>query len=183
MFTVASRSRTARRSEVRLAPYGIIARHGTPPDLKNFYILHEGVILVADGNLQEIDYADIQEFAVDPAEGAAAETVQVAQDGWIGFTDHYWMSTLVPPAGQPFTAVTKYTQATDTFQTDMRLPVMAVPDGDTAEASTSLFAGAKEWATIRDYQHEHEHRPLRRRHRLGLVLLPDQADLHGCCTT
>ena len=34
-------------------PYSRVARHGTPPDLKNFYILHEGVILAADGQLTE----------------------------------------------------------------------------------------------------------------------------------
>ena len=49
MFTVTQSVENATGAEVRLAPYGIIARHGTPPDLKNFYILHEGVILVADG--------------------------------------------------------------------------------------------------------------------------------------
>ena len=36
----------------------------------------------------------------------------------------------------------------------MRLPAVTVPAGATAEAATSLFAGAKEWATIRDYQRD-----------------------------
>ena len=49
--------------------------------------------------------------------------VEVSENGWIGFTDHYWMTTLIPPAGQAFTAVVKYTPATDIFQTDARLPV------------------------------------------------------------
>jgi YidC/Oxa1 family membrane protein insertase len=154
MFTVTQSVENATGAEVRLAPYGIIARHGTPPDLKNFYILHEGVILAADGELQEIDYSDMTEFEVDPAEGAGAERVDVAENGWIGFTDHYWMSTLVAPPGQGFTAVSKYTAATDTFQTDMRLPVMTVAPGASASAETWLFAGAKEWAVLRDYQNE-----------------------------
>ena len=94
------------------------------------------------------------DFEVDPAEGAGAERVEVAENGWIGFTDHYWMSTLVAPPGQGFTAVSKYTAATDTFQTDMRLPVVAVAPGATASAETWLFAGAKEWALLRDYQNE-----------------------------
>jgi YidC/Oxa1 family membrane protein insertase len=154
MFTVTQSVENATGAEVRMAPWGIVARHGTPPDLKNFYILHEGAILVADGELQELKYNAISELPVNPDEGTATEVVDVAENGWIGFTDHYWMSTLVPPAGQAFTAVTKYTQATDTFQTDMRLPAVTVPPGETAEAATSLFAGAKEWATIRDYQRE-----------------------------
>jgi YidC/Oxa1 family membrane protein insertase len=154
MFTMTQSVENATDTEVRVAPYGIIARHGIPSDLKNFYILHEGVILAADGELTEIDYDDVAEFAVDPAEGAAAERVEVAENGWIGFTDHYWMSTLVPEPGQGFAAVTKYTQATDTFQTDIRLPVQQVAPGASAETATMMFAGPKEWATIRDYQND-----------------------------
>ena len=133
MFTVAQSVENNTGAEVRLAPYGIIARHGMPPDLKNFYILHEGVILVADGELEETKYKALRDLDPDPAEGgAAAQRVEVAENGWIGFTDHYWMSTLVAQPQQPFTAVSKYTAASDTFQTDMRLPVMAVPAGGTA---------------------------------------------------
>ncbi len=152
MFTTTQSVENTTAAPVRLAPYGIIARHGMPPDLMNFYILHEGVISVADGQLNELKYKKIMELPVDPAEGAAAQRIDVTGNGWIGFTDHYWMTTLIPPPAQPFTAVTKYTQATDTFQTDIRLPVMTVAPGETARSVTSLFAGAKEWATIRDYQ-------------------------------
>jgi YidC/Oxa1 family membrane protein insertase len=154
MFTVEQSVENVGADTVRLAPYGIIARHGIPDNLRNFYILHEGIIGVTDGKLMEIDYKDVKDFEVDPAERGAAQTIAVAEDGWIGFTDHYWMSTLVPPAGQAFTAVTKYTEATDTFQTDVRLPVMTVAPGETAASETMLFAGAKEWETIRDYERE-----------------------------
>ena len=154
MFTVEQSVQNIGAGTVRLAPYGIIARHGVPDNLRGFYILHEGVIGKTDGELVEIDYDDVMDFEVDPAERGAARTIEVAENGWIGFTDHYWMSTLVPSAGQPFTAVAKYTQATDTFQTDVRLPVMTVAQGETASAETMLFAGAKEWETIRDYERD-----------------------------
>jgi YidC/Oxa1 family membrane protein insertase len=152
MFTITQSVENTTGEPVRLAPYGIVARQGTPSNLKNFYILHEGVILMADGSLTELDYDDVAELEVAPNERAAAQVVEVASNGWIGFTDHYWMSTLAAPSGQGFAAVAKYTEATDTFQTDMRLPVLEVPPGGRGEASTYLFAGAKEWATIRDYQ-------------------------------
>jgi YidC/Oxa1 family membrane protein insertase len=154
MFTVTQSVENRTGAEVRLAPYGIIARHGVPDDLRNFYILHEGVIGVADGTLTETDWSAMPELPFDAAEQAHVLSQPVAQDGWIGFTDHYWMSTLVPQPSQSFTAVTKYTPATDTYQTDMRLPTMSVAPGASAEASTWLFAGAKEWSVIRDYQRE-----------------------------
>ena len=135
-----------------LAPYGIIARHGEP-DTIGFYILHEGVVRSTDGEIGEIDYNDMPDFGV--AEGSGVvEKIKVQQDGWIGFTDKYWMTTLIPDPGQPFTAAAKFTAATETYQTDMRLPVMEVPAGGRAEMTTSLFAGAKEWDTIRNYERE-----------------------------
>jgi YidC/Oxa1 family membrane protein insertase len=154
MFTVTQAVENRTGAPVELAPYGIIARHGVPTDLRNFYILHEGVIGMANGQLIETKWKKIPDMVFDPAEQAHVEKIDVATDGWIGFTDHYWMSTLVGQPGQPFTAVSKYTPASDTFQTDMRLPPMTVAPGQTAEATTWLFAGAKEWATIRDYQNE-----------------------------
>ncbi|TPE50456.1 membrane protein insertase YidC [Amaricoccus solimangrovi] len=155
MFTITQTVENNTGAEVKLAPYGIIARHGMPADLLNFYILHEGVIGAADGQLTEIKYKNVMELPTDAAEGGAAlEKIDVKDNGWIGFTDHYWMTTLIPPPGQPFTAVSKYTAATDTFQTDVRMPLVTVAPGQTASSTTSLFAGAKEWATIRDYQND-----------------------------
>ncbi len=155
MFTTVQSVENRGTADVRLAPYGIIARHGTPSDLKNFYILHEGAIAVADGELHETKYKAIAKFEPDAAEGGAlAQTIEVKNNGWIGFTDHYWMTTLIPQADQPFTMVTKYTAATDTFQTDMRLPTMTVAPGATASTSTMLFSGAKVWSLLRDYQDE-----------------------------
>ncbi|UWQ91606.1 membrane protein insertase YidC [Rhodobacteraceae bacterium M382] len=152
LFTVTQSVTNSGTSTAALAPYGILARHGEPQDLKNFFILHEGVVGMADGELSEIDYGDMPDFSVDPREGARAEVKQVETDGWIGFTDHYWMSTLVPASGQPFKSVAKYDERRDIYQTEVVLPTMTLAAGETAEVSTQLFAGAKEWGTIRAYE-------------------------------
>jgi YidC/Oxa1 family membrane protein insertase len=154
MFTLTQSVENASGAEVRLQPYGTIARHGMPSDLKNFYILHEGAIRMADGELQELKYKAMADLPVVPAEGAPAEVVDVASNGWIGITDHYWMTSLTPPSGQAFTAVIKYTPTTDVYQTDARLPVVSVPAGGSSEVTTGLFAGAKVWSILRDYQDE-----------------------------
>ena len=54
MFTLTQSVENNTGSEVRLQPYGTIARYGKPSNLKNFYILHEGAIRMADGNLEEL---------------------------------------------------------------------------------------------------------------------------------
>ncbi len=152
MFTVTQSVENAATSAQRLAPYGVIARHGKPQNLKGFFILHEGVVRQADSELGEIDYDDIADLDVDPREGTAAEVVNVTENGWIGFTDHYWMTVLAPEAGQPFTSVVKHAAGPDIYQTEMRLPTVEVAPGASVSTTTRLFAGAKEWDTIRHYE-------------------------------
>ncbi len=152
MFTVTQSVENTSGDALTMAPYGLIARHGEPADLKNFFILHEGVVAMADGTLAEIDYSDMTDFAVDPAEGARAEVTQVAENGWIGFTDHYWMTTIIPENGTAFRQVAKYSDASNIYQTEAVQPTITIGPGETREVSTQLFAGAKEWETIREYQ-------------------------------
>ncbi len=159
MFSVTQSVENATGAEVSMAPYGILARHGIGedgdlPGLKNFFILHEGVIGMADGTLTEVDYGDVRDFDIDPNERAQAEVYQVKEDGWIGFTDHYWMTTLIPEPGSAFKAAAKYDSRRKIYQTETVLPTLTVAPGAAEEVSTRLFAGAKEWEAIREYQSE-----------------------------
>ncbi|MCB1366623.1 MAG: membrane protein insertase YidC, partial [Rhodobacteraceae bacterium] len=153
LFTIEQSVTNTGTTEQKMAPYGIIARHGEP-DVIGFYILHEGVVRASDGEIEEIDYSDMPDATISAAEGAAVDLIDVQRSGWIGFTDKYWMTTLIPAAGQAFKSVAKYTQTSDTYQTDMRLPIMAVAPGSTQTMTTSLFAGAKQWEKIRHYQND-----------------------------
>ncbi|MEQ9695230.1 membrane protein insertase YidC [Shimia sp. SDUM112013] len=152
MFSVAQSVENTGAGTVSLAPYGVLARHGEPEDLKNFFILHEGVVGMADGELSEIDYDDIADFAFDQREGAKAEVTQVSENGWIGFTDHYWMATMIPAQGAPFKSVVKYDDRRDIYQTETVMPTLTVAAGASVTTESQLFAGAKEWATIRAYE-------------------------------
>ena len=153
MFTITQQVTNETGEPVRLAPYGLIARVGLPA-MRNFFILHEGVVRMSDGELQEIDYDDLPDLDVDPREQAPTEIVEVAQDGWVGFTDHYWMTSLIPDAGTPFASVAKYLPGTDTYSTQARMPVVEVAPGESEAQSMRFFAGAKEWEAIRAYQNQ-----------------------------
>lgn len=154
MFTITQKVRNEGAEAVRLAPYGLVARHGTPPDLENFFISHEGVIQMADGKLLEADYSDLQKNPVSEAERSPMKITEVAGDGWIGFGDKYWMTALIPASGTPFKAVQKYFPTRDVFQTETRFDAMVVEPGQTAEVTSRLFSGAKEWETLRSYQND-----------------------------
>ncbi|UWQ14786.1 membrane protein insertase YidC [Aliiroseovarius sp. M344] len=154
MFTINQSVENTGATAHRMAPYGVLARHGEPSNQKGFFILHEGVIRQVDKELEETDYSDVADLTFDEREGAKADVAQVTENGWIGFTDHYWMTTLIPEPGQGFTSVVRYAEKADIYQTQIRMGTLDVAPGASASVETRLFAGAKEWETIRKYQNE-----------------------------
>ncbi len=151
LFTIEQSVRNNGDLVLKVSPYGIIARHGEP-DTIGFYILHEGVVRAFNDQIEEIDYNDMPDQPLSQAEAANIDTKQVETGGWIGFTDKYWMTTLIPDFDQKFDSVAKYSARSDVYQTDMRLPIITIEPGGTGAVTTSLFAGAKEWKTIQHYQ-------------------------------
>ena len=145
MFDIVQRVQNSGSGTVSLAPYGIIARHGEPEDLKNFFILHEGAVAMADGELSEVDYDDFDA-------ASDHEATNVTENGWTGFTDHYWMTTLIPQPGTAFEFSTFHDTQRNIYQTTTKLPTVTLAANQTAEFDTRLFAGAKEWDSIRSYQ-------------------------------
>ena len=152
MFNIEQSVSNSGATPVALAPYGQIARHGEPPNLKGFFILHEGLVRMSDGELNETNYDDMPEFDINPKERAPAEVVQVAEGGWIGFTDHYWMTTIVPQGA--FKSVAKYDINNDIYLTEAVQPTQTIAPGTTSSVVSQFFAGPKEWEVIREYQNE-----------------------------
>ena len=77
--------------------YGQIIRNKIP-EISNFYILHEGLIATLDGELIEEDYDDIQE----------KKFSKIAQKGWLGVGDKYWITSLIPPVNKEFKTTFDY---------------------------------------------------------------------------
>ena len=77
--------------------YGQIIRNKAP-EVTNFYILHEGLLGVFDDQLIEEDYDDIEEkkYSVN------------AEAGWLGITDKYWITSLIPEEEKKFRAEFDY---------------------------------------------------------------------------
>ena len=60
------------------------------PASQPFYLLHEGLIGVSgEHGLQEITYADAIKSGV-------PKTIENVTGGWLGITDKYWATALVP---------------------------------------------------------------------------------------
>jgi YidC/Oxa1 family membrane protein insertase len=86
MFTVRDSVRNAGNALVKLLPYGLISRTGTP-HVAGYYILHEGLIGYLGGSLQEVKYSSL-------TPGTPLD--YSSEGGWLGFTDKYWLTSLVP---------------------------------------------------------------------------------------
>lgn len=138
---------------VTLAPYGIVARHGEP-DTVGFFILHEGVVRMSDGELQEIDYDGMPDMNADSRGQGVSDIIDVTENGWIGFTDKYWMTTLIPAPGTSFKSTARYNPNSAIYQTETVFATQTIAPGDSTQVSAKLFAGAKEWEAIRGYQND-----------------------------
>ena len=145
MFEISQSVINTSPKNIKLYPYGNITRNGQP-DTIGFYILHEGVVGMHDGELIETNYGDIVDLSKDDI------TREIQQNGWIGFTDKYWMSTLIPKAGQTFKMDQRYFPSSDNFEVWMRLPPLKLNMNESASVTTNLFVGAKEVNTIKSYQ-------------------------------
>ncbi|WP_207140753.1 membrane protein insertase YidC [Roseibium aggregatum] len=144
MFTVDQSVENASSEDVTLYPYGLIARRGVP-ETTGIWILHEGLLGVfGEEGLQEVDYSDLEEEgSVRPAK---------VDQGWLGITDKYWASTLIPVPGQPFQPGFSYSAASGNFQADYLGDGVTVAAGATGETSSYLFAGAKQTKLLDGYE-------------------------------
>ena len=147
MFAVEDRIANGGTDAVSVKPYGRISRYGQPK-IEGIYVLHEGLIgSVGDQGLDEIDYDDI----VEERQIAKAP----ANDGWLGITDKYWATALIP--GQPFVAHYNYYAPTGQaafYQTDYLGEAVAIPAGGEQTITNRLFAGAKKVDVIDRYEAE-----------------------------
>ena len=152
LFTVKQNVENTSAADVELRPYGLIRRAGEPKDVKNFFILHEGLVRMSDGELAEDSYKNMRGYDANEREGTAAKRIEVTTNGWVGFTDHFWMTTLIPTPGSAFRSTAKYYEQADIYQAETVLPVVSLSSGQSASVETQFFAGAKEWETIRNYE-------------------------------
>lgn len=155
LFTVTDKVENQGGAPVDLAFYGLTARHGLPPGLQNFFILHEGAIGGVDGVILSRDYKDLDKMEPDATlPGALSETAQAASDAWIGFTDKYWMAALATPPGEAASVSFRRagTDAAPVYSAYAQRPTVNLAPGASHEAKIMVFAGAKQAEVIKDYQ-------------------------------
>lgn len=149
LFTVSQTIENNTAGDVALYPYARVIRHGTP-HVQNFFIQHEGPHGVLGGNnLISKKYADLQKEGQATFENTS---------GWLGFSDKYWATAVLPPAGTTLNARFNWSNASgfDDYQTSyVETTPVVIAAGATATRESYLFAGAKEEAVISAYQNQY----------------------------
>ena len=97
LFTIKQKVINGTNKKYDFYSYGQIIRNQIP-DITDFYILHEGLVATLDDELIEEDYDDIQD----------KKFTKVAQKGWLGVGDKYWITSLIPPRNKEFKTTFDY---------------------------------------------------------------------------
>ncbi len=140
MFSLTQRVRSS-GTEAAVMPYAYINR-SYEESAQHYGILHEGPMGIMEGSLEEIPYKDLREKGNKVFEKAS---------GWLGITDKYWLTSMVPQG--TFKATFSHYQKNDKnrYQVDYLGEPQVLEPGVSAEQKLFVFAGAKELAAIETY--------------------------------
>ena len=97
LFSIKQKVINTTKKKYDFYSYGQIIRNEIP-EIIDFLILHEGLIATLDDELIEEDYDDIQE----------KKFTKIANNGYLGFSDKYWVTTLIPPKNKEFKTTFDY---------------------------------------------------------------------------
>jgi YidC/Oxa1 family membrane protein insertase len=145
MFTVSDKVTNATTQPVALQAYASVQQRGMPSDLANSGIVHEGAIGMLGGNLVMKNYKDWKKAEVVDRDSTA---------GWLGITEKYWLSALIPDQMTPIKGDFRVEPVAglDVYQAGFIGPTQTVAPGASLTQTTRLFAGAKVVPLLRRYE-------------------------------
>lgn len=148
MFMVTQTVTNNSGATVTLYPYSFVAQRGVPEEYYGATRVHEGPIGYIGNELVEHNYVKI---AKEPRDERSA------YNGWIGITEKYWLTSLIPTQGEDVKYRFLYTPSAyadqePLYQTDAVASARVVKPGETAENVQHVFVGAKEISALNGYE-------------------------------
>lgn len=127
---------------VAVRPFALINRTSNTASLDTWTV-HAGPIGAFDGSVNfDNDYDDVDEKRTIGGPGST---------NWIGFTDIYWLSALIPQDGARTSSDFRALGGAK-YRADLIYDAMTVPAGKQMSRTTRLFAGAKESHVLDMYE-------------------------------
>lgn len=135
---------------ISLHPYGLVSQRGISPHFEGRSISHEGPIAYIGDKLHKQKYKDLRK---------KRQISENAATGWIGITDKYWLTALMPPQGQNIKYRFNYSgtppkkKETDTglYQTDFTGSALTLAPGQSGSVQSHVFTGPKRVLMLKDY--------------------------------
>jgi len=139
LFRITQSIKNKSNKSYQFYPYAQISKKGKPDSMK-IYILHEGFIGVFGDELKEEDYEDIEKekFTISSSKG------------WLGITDKYWLTAIVPEKGKEFKA--EFISKNQKYRANYIIKEASIINpGSTITSKIDTFVAAKEVAAIDSY--------------------------------
>ena len=145
MFEVVDAVENTGEEAVSLASYGRVTRF-SKPQTAGIFVLHEGLLgYFGEQGLVEVDDDDVED--------GTRTVMEPAPAGWMGITDKYWATALIPHDDASFVGRFGYfDDGRSRYQTDYRTDPVTIGAGETSEIESLMFAGAKEVPIIDRYE-------------------------------
>jgi len=139
LFRITQSIKNKSNKSYQFYPYAQITKKGKPDGIQ-IYILHEGFLGVFGEELKEEDYDDIEKekFTVNSSKG------------WLGITDKYWLTAIVPEKNKEFKA--EFVSKNKKYRANYIIKEANIlnPNGSITN-KMDAFVAAKEVAVIDDY--------------------------------
>ena len=139
LFKITQNVKNISNKSYELFPYAQITRN-YKPDVIPIYILHEGFVGMFDDQLEEVDYKDIED----------EKFTANSSKGWLGITDKYWLSVIVPEKGEKFKS--EFLASDKKYKANFIIKEPKVLGSNKSVKNTiNAFVAAKEVAIIDGY--------------------------------
>lgn len=144
LFTIAQSVKNNSDSPISVASYGRINRLLSLIQ-KPVYILHEGPIGVFSDILHEASYKDLIE--------EKQQNFTSSSGGWLGITDKYWLSSIIPDKKMNHLASFSYSSQNQNnfFNSEFIGQEFQISTGEELKFNHHLFAGAKKVRLLDQY--------------------------------
>ena len=140
MFTAKQSVANLGNGPVEATPFSQVTRAEKSTDLDQ-WAANVGPIAIANGSANYLDYPKIEE----------AQQSFDTRGGWAGFTDHYWLTAVIPAQASDVT-ITQQPTATKGFRAVYTLKPRLVQPGTRMSYTSHFFAGAKEVKVLDEYE-------------------------------
>lgn len=133
---------------LQLVPYGIITNTNNIANTE-YSVAHQGFIGNMNGLLEERSYSDIADIDI---EKFSVNNI----NGWIGITDQYWVTSLIPERNKNFVSNFRHNLYNGAYQADYYIPQQNdIAQNGQQVTHNQIYVGPKTLSILSDYEEKY----------------------------